>query len=299
MNASATGTSKLHENRLELLLFELGTGQRFGINVLKVKEVIPCPTLTKIPDSHPSSCGVATLRGESLAVIDLAKAIGKPTSQACEGSGSVIVTEFNRQMQGFLVEKVDRIIVRDWADVLPPPKGLGAAIYSSGVTKVDDELIQILDVEKIMGEISLENIDETIAQLSIDTKFKKRILVVDDSTTARMQTSRTLDKLDVEYDLACDGKEAMSKLKSALAEEHPYGLLLSDIEMPEMDGYSLTYEVRNDPQLTHLYVLLHTSLNGAINVEKAEKAGADKVLTKFVPEELAKAVVTGLNAISG
>ena len=182
---------------------------------------------------------------------------------------------------------------------MPPPKGLGSAIYSSGVTRVDDELIQILDVEKIMGEINNDNIDESIAELAVGTDFKKRILIVDDSAMARSQTSKTLDTLGIEYEVANDGKEALSKLRAAQASGNSFGLLLSDIEMPEMDGYGLTHEIRMDPELTHLYILLHTSLNGAINIEKAEKAGADKILTKFVPEELAREVVAGINAISG
>ena len=112
------------DNRLELLLFHLGNQQQFGINVLKVKEVIDCPALTQLPDSHPSVCGIATLRGESLSIIDLSKAIGKRGQYNKEGNeckGSVIVTEFNRSMQGFLVERVDRIVVREWKDILPPP----------------------------------------------------------------------------------------------------------------------------------------------------------------------------------
>lgn len=298
-NLHETGTSNLHDHRLELLLFTLGDGQRFGINVLKVKEVIPCPELTKIPDSHPSTCGIATLRGESLSVIDLAKAIGRIAGNGCDRSGSVIVTEFNRQMQGFLVSKVDRIVHKEWKDILPPPKGLGTAIYSSGVTKHQDELIQIIDVEKIMGEISNEDIDASISEMVVDSRFKKRILVVDDSAMARSQTARTLDKLGVEYELAVNGKAALQLLKQAQGSDNPFGVLLSDIEMPEMDGYTLTHEVRLDPELTHLYILLHTSLTGAINQQKAEKAGADYVLTKFVPIELARAVVNAINAISG
>jgi two-component system chemotaxis response regulator CheV len=294
------GTAELHDHRLELLLFSLAGQQRFGINVLKVKEVIPCPELTRLPASHPSTCGIATLRGESLAVVDLSRAIGKrPLSQAERENYSVIVTEFNRQMQGFLVENVDRIVGKEWNDVMPPPKGLGAAIYSSGVTRIDEELIQILDVERIMGEINNEDIDASIAEMEINSNFQKRILVVDDSAMARSQTAKTLDKLGVEYDVAVNGKEALQKLRAAHESANPFGLLLSDIEMPEMDGYGLTHEVRLDPELTHLYILLHTSLNGAINQEKAEKAGADTVLTKFVPLELARAVVDGINAISG
>ena len=265
-----------------------------------MKEVIPCPELTKLPESHPSTCGVATLRGESLSVIDLARSIRRTTMPGdCDDRGTVIVTEFNRQMQGFLVEKVDRIVGKEWKDILPPPKGLGSAIYASGVTKLDDELIQIVDVEKIMGEITNEDIDSSIAEMVVDSRFKKRILIVDDSAMARSQTAKTLDKLGIEYDTAVNGREALQKLRDAQHTDSPFGVLLSDIEMPEMDGYTLTHEVRLDPNLTHLYILLHTSLTGAINQQKADKAGADSVLTKFVPIELARAVVSAMNAISG
>jgi two-component system chemotaxis response regulator CheV len=283
-------------DRLELLLFNLGTAQRFGINVLKVKEVIPCPHLTQVPHAHPAVRGVAHLRGEPLTVIDLSAAIGRvPLVQGDEPS-SVIVTEFNRAMQGFLVRQVHRIAVCDWKQVLPPPKAAGVGSYTTGVTRIEDELIQILDVEKVLGEvIALEDVSDVDVG-DVNHVAGKRVMVVDDSSVARNQTVRTLDQIGVAYLTARDGREALELLRTMGDEDsdEPVQMVISDIEMPEMDGYTLTRELRQDPVWSGVYVLLHTSLNGAINAEKADKVGANAVLTKFVPDELAKAVVAGL-----
>ncbi len=288
-------------DRLELLLFHLSGRQRFGINVLKVKEVIACPHLTHVPKSHPSVRGIAHLRGEPLTVIDLAAAIGRPSiigGEQRECDASVIITEFNRSMQGFLVSRVDRIVVCDWKSVLPPPRATGAGSYITGVTEIGEELVQVLDVEKVLGEVVVTTGGLAVAapEDALPHLAGKRLLVVDDSSLARHQTAHTLEQIGVEYLMARDGKEALELLRR-LAEnpdEWPVSMVISDIEMPEMDGYTLTREIRGTPKLSGLYVLLHTSLNGAINTEQAQKAGADAVLTKFVPEELAKAVVAGL-----
>jgi two-component system chemotaxis response regulator CheV len=146
--------NKDSNDRLELLLFNVGGSQPFGINVLKVKEVIPCPHLTHVPHSHGAVKGVAHLRGEPLTVIDLAMSIGRPALQMDKDhSASVIITEFNRNMQGFLVRAVDRIVVCDWRNVYPPPRGSGTTSYTTGVTEIEGKLVQILDVEKVLGEV--------------------------------------------------------------------------------------------------------------------------------------------------
>lgn len=289
-------------DRLELLLFYLGGRQCFGINVLKVKEVIACPALTQVPESNAAVRGIAHLRGEPLTVIDLSTAIGRPPlfadAQAAR-SGSVIITEFNRTMQGFLVERVDRIVVCDWKTVLPPPRATGVGIYVTGVTEIDDHLVEILDVEKVIGEVmGSDAVGEIEAEEhEIASTHGKHVLVVDDSTVARHRTVQTLEKLGVHCSLARDGREALELLRkiNTEGEGEPVDMVISDIEMPEMDGYTLTREIRKDAHLSGLYTLLHTSLNGAVNIEKAEKAGANAVLTKFVPHELAKAVIKGLS----
>ena len=288
-------------DRLELLLFSVGSVQPFGINVLKVKEVIGCPRLTQVPQSHHSVKGVAHLRGEPLTVIDLASAIGRGGYAAdgqCEGS--VIITEFNRTMQGFLVRQVDRIVVCDWSNVQPPPRGSGASSYITGVTDIDGVLVQILDVEKVLGEVV--QVDPTMfesAGTAVDGELQgHRVMVVDDSSLARSQTMQTLSALGLDCVVARDGAEALQMLNelNGPESEWPVEMVVSDIEMPEMDGYTLTTQIRSTPSMSDLYVLLHTSLNGAINAERAQKAGANSVLTKFVPEELANAVRAALNA---
>ena len=205
--------------------------------------------------------------------------------------------QFNRSMQGFLVHQVDRIIHCDWKDVLPPPAGTGLGSYITGVTQVDKSLIQILDVEKVIGEVVESDRHELDLSLDMDELGRmagRRVLIVDDSLVARHQTSNTLEKFDVHCLTARDGKEALQALQHLASDGALVDMVISDIEMPEMDGYTLTREIRNDPALKHLYVLLHTSLNGAINTDKAHKAGANDVLTKFVPEDLARAVARGL-----
>lgn len=307
-----TQSSRMHDkdnsDRLELLLFHVGGSQPFGINVLKVKEVIPCPRLTLVPQSHRAVKGVAHLRGEPLTVMDLAMAIGRPAllrEETSEPGGSVIITEFNRSMQGFLVSGVDRIVVCDWKQVFPPPKGSGASSYITGVTEIDGKLVQILDVEKVLGEVvgaEIELSTETLEAAGEDGGLQgRRVMVVDDSSLARTQTVQTLTSLGVDCVLARDGREALEMLQKLNASdtgesEAAVEMVISDIEMPEMDGYSLTTAIRDAARLKGLYVLLHTSLNGAINTERAEKVGANAVLTKFVPEELARAVQQGFCA---
>ncbi len=301
-NAQQSFTSENQSAQIEILLFYLNSRLPFGINVLKVKEIIPMPSMTQLPNANPVICGVANLRGVTLPVIDLAKAIGQPASTNNEqAAGSVIITEFNRGLHGFLVNRVDRIVHRDWKEILPPPNTLGTSTYTSGVTRENEALVQILDLERIIATFDSVS-DGDYARISTEgldaQNRRQRVLLVDDSAMARAQTVRTLDSLQVPYVMARDGKDAMEILLKLNGDEadpaDAISLVLSDIEMPEMDGYSLTQQIRQTPSLSNLYILLHTSLNGAINTERAEKCGANAVLTKFVPEELAAQVINGL-----
>ncbi len=301
-NAQQSFTSENQSAQIEILLFYLNSRLPFGINVLKVKEIIPMPSMTQLPNANPVICGVASLRGVTLPVIDLAKAIGQPASTNNEqAAGSVIITEFNRGLHGFLVNRVDRIVHRDWKEILPPPNTLGTSTYTSGVTRENEALVQILDLERIIATFDSVS-DGDYARISTEgldaQNRRQRVLLVDDSAMARAQTVRTLDSLQVPYVMARDGKDAMEILLKLNGDEadpaDAISLVLSDIEMPEMDGYSLTQQIRQTPSLSNLYILLHTSLNGAINTERAEKCGANAVLTKFVPEELAAQVINGL-----
>lgn len=289
-------TQLVGQNRLELLLFKLNGRQRFGINVFKVKEVLQCPPLTGLPKLNPFVRGVAHIRGTTISVIDLSAATGgKPIEniQNC----FIIISEYNRSVQGFLVNSVERIINMNWEAIMPPPQGAGRYSYLTAVTEIDGELVEILDVEKILDEISPVRTDiseDTDAQLTIDRGQHFHIMVIDDSAVARKQIIRALTSLELQIDTAKDGREALEKLKAISAEmtnvAHEIPLIISDIEMPEMDGYTLTAEIRDDPKLKDIKVILHTSLSGVFNQAMVQKVGANDFIAKFNPDELAAAV---------
>ncbi|WP_275096764.1 chemotaxis protein CheV [Sedimenticola hydrogenitrophicus] len=281
-------------NRLELLLFQLAGRQRFGINVFKVQEVIQCPPLTQLPGSHPVVRGIANMRGKTITVMDLSQAIGGPPLANIEGR-FVIITEYNRRVQGFLVGSVDRIVNMNWGDILPPPKGAAKGSYMTAVTRVDDELVEIIDVEKVLSEIvaiSEDVSDGIIDEAEIDES--QHVLIADDSSVARNQVKRVLDRLGVMTTICNDGKQALDQLKAWTNEGRNVSsflsLVISDVEMPMMDGYTLTTEIRKDPALANLHVILHTSLSGVFNQSMIEKVGANAFLAKFAPDELARVV---------
>jgi two-component system chemotaxis response regulator CheV len=290
-------------NRLELLMFRLGTQQVFGINVFKVQEVIQCPPLTKVPNSHPVVRGIANMRGKTISVMDLAMAVGKSPIHDVQNC-YVIITEYNRKIQGFLVSSVDRIVNMNWEEILPPPKGSALVSYLTAVTRVDNLLVQIIDVEKVLAEVvgQLANIsDEVMSDANNRTKVPQHILVVDDSSIARKQVKRTLDQIGYESTVAKNGREAFDLLKK-WADEGPIhdriSMVISDVEMPEMDGYTLTTRVRKDPRLQDLYIMLHTSLSGVFNNAMVQKVGADKFIAKFNADELATGVMDALVEIN-
>lgn len=289
-------TQLVGQNRLELLLFRLNGRQRFGINVFKVREVLQCPPLTSMPKLNPLVRGVAHIRGQTISVIDLSMATkGRRIEDL--SNAFIVIAEYNRSVQGFLVGAVERIINTNWDAIMPPPQGTGRASYLTAVTEVENELIEILDVEKILNEISPLNaeVSTDVAEgLTTEGQENKIIFIADDSTVARNQVKKALTSLGLEIELAKNGLEALKRLKE-IAEEYGditkrVGVLVSDIEMPEMDGYTLTAEIKNTPELQKLHVVLHTSLSGVFNQAMVQKVGADDFIAKFHPDELATAV---------
>lgn len=285
-------TKLVGENRFELLLFGLGNRQKFGINVFKVQEVIQCPPLTSMPKASSIVRGIANMRGKTITIIDLGMAIGMPPIREIKDQ-YVIVTEYNRSTQGFLVSSVDRIINMTWKEILPPPKGLGMDNYMTAVTKVDDKLVEIIDVEKVYAEMMRIPVEvKTEKPIEKEKADKIKVLVADDSVVARKQVRSTLDKLGLTCVLAKNGREALEYLQAAVKDGRPItdtvDVVISDIEMPDMDGYTLTTEIRSDQRLQNLPIMLHTSLSGTFNTNMVKKAGADKFVAKFDADELAK-----------
>lgn len=295
-------TQLVGQNRLELLLFRLNGRQRFGINVFKVREVLQCPPLTAMPKLNPLVRGVAHIRGHTISVIDLSMATGGRKIEDLSNA-FIVIAEYNRSVQGFLVGAVERIINTNWDAIMPPPQGTGRASYLTAVTEVENELIEILDVEKILNEISPLNAEvssEVAEGLTTEGQENKIIFIADDSAVARNQVKKALTSLGLEIELAKNGLEALNRLKE-IAEEYGdvtnrVGVLVSDIEMPEMDGYTLTAEIKNTPELQKLHVVLHTSLSGVFNQAMVQKVGADEFIAKFHPDELATAVQKWLMA---
>jgi len=289
-------------NRLELLLFRLQGKQRYGINVFKVQEVIRCPKLTHMPKSDRRVVGIAHLRNKTIPVMDLCLAISNQPIQDIENS-FVIVTEYNRFTQGFLVSAVDRITNMNWKDILPPPTGSGSSSYLTAVTHVDKEMVSIIDVERVFADIMglNEEVSDEVLQNRVDVETGKpnHVLVVDDSSVARNQVKRVLEKVGIECTLANDGQAGLELLESWVANgeniDEKIGLVISDIEMPRMDGYTLTTKIRKDPRLQGLYVMLHTSLSGVFNNSMVEKVGANHFIPKFKPNELANTVMNLVN----
>ena len=282
-------------NRLALLLFRLGGRQLFGVNVFKVQEVLRRPQLFSLPHAPPQVLGSADIRGRTVPVIDLGRAINHPESDESRAV-YMVVTEFNRSVQGFLVSSVERIVNIAVEDVLPPPEHGQGTSHLTAVTRYQGELIQILDVERILAEARQMRPAE-VDGLPGKGEFigtGLRVLVVDDSRVARTQIQRVLEELGVEAVLLPDGRQALDHLKSVAAQGEPvterYAMVISDIEMPSMDGYTLTTEIRRDARLQDLYVLLHTSLSGIFNNAMVERVGADAFVAKFSPADLAQYV---------
>jgi len=305
LNGVNLRTQLVGNNRLELLMFYLEGNQRYGINVFKVHEVIQRPALTRIPNSHPIICGVATLRGKTIPIFDLAKAIGQKPRADDEG-GIIIITEYNRSVQGFLVRAVDRIVNINWEDIVPPPKGTGRDHFLTAVAHVEQDMVEMIDVERVLSNVSAlkdEHSIQVIEALPEEQGHDRVVLVVDDSLIARNQIQKTLEKMGIASVLCKNGKEAHEQLLQ-WAEQNDANLsklamVISDIEMPEMDGYTLTTKIRNNEKLRNLYVILHTSLSGLFNGDLIRKVDANAFVPKFDANDLANEITKRLDSLDG
>ena len=293
-------TQLVGENRLEILMFRLHGRQLFAINVFKVQEVVRLPKLTLIPQRHPHMRGVITLRGRTIPVIDLAQAVGMRPLVPDENS-TVIVTEYNRSIQAFLIGNVERIVNLTWETIQPPPRTAGRQHYLTAITNVDDAIVEIIDVEKVLAEIIPMNTKISAETLSSPVLAKARgreVLIVDDSTVAINQLTDALGQLGLIVHKATDGLKGLRQLQQGADEGHVLTdkllMVITDAEMPEMDGYRLTTEIRKDPRLQALYVVMHTSLSGSFNAAMVKKVGCDNFLSKFQPDRLAQVVEEGL-----
>ncbi len=291
-------TKLVGQNRLELLLFRLDGDQIYGINVFKVREVLQCPKLTEIPQRNPIVRGIAHIRGGTISVMDMNLAMGNAPLENINNC-FVIISEYNMAVQGFLVKAVEKIVNLNWENIHPPPKGTGKGSYLTAVTEVDNKIVEIIDVEKILSEVSpmQEDVPEEIIRKETVQSAAARemsVLIADDSSVARKQIKRCVEKLGVKTHLVADGRQALDHLRELVDKGETitdrYVMLISDIEMPEMDGYTLTASIKEDPRMKGLHILLHTSLSGIFNEAMVKRVGADDFLAKFKPDRLAELV---------
>lgn len=289
-------------NKMEILLFSLGTGETFGINVFKVREVSHTPHITKTPGSRVGVEGVISLRGNIIPLISLGKFINLAGVPEATGA-TMIVTEFSRHIQAFMVHDVDRIVRVDWA-AIKPPKNLVTSDGDSLITAItqlpDGRLVSILDLEQVLSAIfGLTAADEVQA---LDSTREHTVLFADDSGVARKEIAQVLDKLGTKHQMATNGREAWDLLQglARLAEQSgvplkaTLSLIITDVEMPEMDGYVLTKHIKSDARFEGIPVILHSSLSGSANRDIGLAAGADGYIPKFNAEDLAQAVRTYL-----
>ncbi|MEE9397755.1 MAG: chemotaxis protein [Methylococcales bacterium] len=290
-------------NRLEVLMFGLGTDSNtnrneiYGINVFKVREVMHIPEITSAPDMPNAIEGMVSLRGVMVPVINLPTYCGIQTE---EKPNILMITEYNKHIQGFLVHSVDTIKRLNWSDVKVPPSMLVNQIHGlvTAVAEIEEgRMVMIMDVEKVLAETASFYEDESIFDgIYQHTGDSITILFADDSSVARSQITKTLDKMGINHIGLINGAEAWKKLSDLAAQAELSGrqisdiiqIILTDVEMPEMDGYVLTQKIKSDPRFKEIPVIMHSSLSA--NRALGKSVGADAYVPKFAPHELSTAI---------
>lgn len=276
-------------NRMEILLFSLGTQETFGINVFKVREVSKTPKITKTPNMPSGVQGLISLRGNVIPVLSLARTMELADAPAGLG-GSMMVTEYSKRILGFLVHDVDRIIRVDWDKVRAPDSVVtgGTHRFITAITELPNgKLVSILDVEQILADTFGDSPVTEVERLGGDVEYN--VFFADDSAVARKKIAEVLDKLGVKHKHALNGLEAWTRLsgmavhaqqtKQDLRDE--LQLILVDAEMPEMDGYVLTKRIKSDARFNGIPVVMHSSLSSEANHAMGQRVGVDAYVAKF------------------
>lgn len=285
-----------------LLLFSLKNDRQFALGTLKIQELIPYKAVTPLINSGPGIKGALRIRDQTIAVIDMAEVIGLgPVPESKLSKSFIVVTDCQRKVVGFIVSQIDKIVETNWREIKQPDKLLGSEVFITGTVEVEGEFIQLMDVELLLNKIYPP---DPRAALAVVTDFQREqlkpmnILVVDDSLTARRQLTDVLELLNVPSYVTDDGQKALTYMHEQAAKGHPVNLLVSDIEMPGLDGYELTFEVRSSPDLAAAYIILHSSLSSAISLSQALQVGANEALAKFDAKELVLSMLRGVDFIN-
>jgi two-component system chemotaxis response regulator CheV len=279
-------TSLAGTNKMEILLFSLGSDEKFGINVFKVKEVSQAGKITRTPNMPRGVNGIVSLRGHVMPVLNLAEFMGMTPDTPHQ---TMMVAEYNTHILGFLVEGVDRIIRVDW-DKVRAAEGMlsdkGALI--TAITELPDgTLVSLLDVEQILsnafGEAIVGNVER------VESGRDLCVFFADDSMVARRKIAEVLDKMGVKHIQSTSGREAWDRLKTMADAAQSSGVplhdqiqvILTDAEMPEMDGYVLTQNIKADHRFDGIPVVMHSSLSSDANRAMGRRVGVDYYVSKF------------------
>ncbi|WMT46293.1 MAG: chemotaxis protein [Acidithiobacillus caldus] len=300
-------------NRFELLLFRLGKDPKssereiFGINVFKVREALVMPKITPMPGAPQHVIGVASIRGQIIPVVDLPSVVGCVPQEL----KILLVTEYERSIQGFAVEDVEEIRRLDWNRVISAETSAAGSLVTS-LARIDEDaensrLALVLDVEQVLRMVLPARFhagDEMQHAPEVKIPPGSVVLYADDSAVARSQIEKTLKHLQLPFIATKTGKEAWERLEAMAREaratdipiRNRVALVLTDLEMPEMDGFTLTRKIKEHDLLQNVPVVIHSSLSGSANESHANSVGADGYVAKFVPEELAQTLSRALES---
>lgn len=286
-----------------MVLFTLGDEQLYGINVFKTKEIVEMPLLSDVPDDDARLLGIAVSRDEPIVFIDLNVAIKKPPFTLSEDEiPKAIVAEFNGGLQGFKVEQVHKIVRVDWSECKPPPAAATSNSYLNAVVVVDGQLVEVLDLEKIFHDVGKDE-DSVLDLIPLELPEGvdldgKSVLIVDDSSLVRKKTKVLVEALGLECLVCADGKDALEIIAEIADKAEAQGgrvsdkllLVVTDIEMPHMDGLALVESVKANPLTKDLCMVIHSSISGGGNLEHAKGIGANEYLVKWNEKSLVEMI---------
>lgn len=286
---------------MEILLFSVGSLETFGVNVFKVREIGKTQPVTRTPNMPASVEGLISLRGNVIPVLSLARAMQIETTEDGGRDESIMVVEFNHRTLAFTIRTVHRIVRVEWSKIRDPERATGGAhSYISAITELPDgKLVSILDLEEVLVTVFGDSYSERLEKVApLEKSDKYSVFFVDDSQIARRKIIEVLDRLGVKHKFAQNGAEAWKRLL-ALANHcenigqplsREVSIILLDVEMPELDGYTLTRHIKADHRFDGVPVVMHSSLSSEANRLMAKSAGVDAYVAKFDPEALASSL---------
>ncbi|MBV5326793.1 MAG: chemotaxis protein CheV [Chlorobium sp.] len=279
-------TSLSMSNQMEMLIFRLTDNQFYGINVFKIIEILECPKkIDRVPHSHPAVRGVIDFRGKAIAAIDLSQAIGLSGKNFNDELAYLIICEYNQLLTAFIIESPESLMTRSWSDI-HKPKGINAKSLVAIAYNDENEAVMLLDIETVLAEVVGLDGGIDVSSLGRDNRdwSSLHILLVDDSRTALLLLQSLLDKLGCRHTSMQTAAQALEFLNNSGLENSPLvDMVISDIEMPGMDGFTLTRTIRENPACRDLKIMLHSSMSNPTNQIKAKQSGANDFVAKFDP----------------